>query len=83
MASHAIVEIDKQDNMKIISIIISLTVLVSVLVETISLYDGFFVERISEGQFEYSDLNGWITNKKSTEICLNDSQCGGFTHKVW
>jgi hypothetical protein len=68
--------------MKLFSLKIALIVLVSLLVETISLYDGFSVGRISEGQFEYSGLNGWMTPKIATEICKNDPQCGAFTFKV-
>ena len=43
---------------------------------------GFFVGRISEGQFEYSDLNGWMTPRKAIEVCEGDEKCGGFTYKV-
>ena len=68
--------------MKLFSLTISYIALVSLLDTTSSLYGGFSVGRISEGQFEYSDLNGWMTPKKATDICKNDSQCGGFTYKV-
>ena len=42
----------------------------------------FYIGRISEGQFEYSDLNGWMTPKKAEKICESDLKCGGFTYKV-
>ena len=44
---------------------------------------GFYVGRISEGQFEYSDLNGWMTPRRAQNICENDLKCGGFTYKVF
>ena len=47
-----------------------------------SAQSGFFVGRISEGQFEYTDLNGWMTPRKAIEICEGDDKCGGFTYKV-
>ena len=43
---------------------------------------GFSVGRISEGQFEYSELNGWMTPRRARSLCENNSQCGGFTYKV-
>ena len=43
---------------------------------------GFSVGRISEGQFEYSQLNGWMTPRRARSLCENNSQCGGFTYKV-
>jgi hypothetical protein len=47
-----------------------------------SVQSGFFVGRISEGQFEYTDLNGWMTPRKAIDLCENDEKCGGFTYKV-
>ena len=44
--------------------------------------EGFYVGRISEGQFEYSDLNGWMTPRNAKDICEKDAKCGGFTYKV-
>lgn len=46
-----------------------------------SVQSGFFVGRISEGQFEYTDLNGWMTPRKAIDLCENDEKCGGFTYK--
>ena len=43
---------------------------------------GFFVGRVSEGQFEYSDLNGWMTPREAAKLCEKDKKCGGFTYKV-
>ena len=48
-----------------------------------SVQSGFFVGRISEGQFEYSDLNGWMTPRTAKDLCENDEKCGGFTYKVF
>jgi len=42
---------------------------------------GFHVGRISEGQFEYPQLNGWLTPPKAVILCEEDPQCGGFTYK--
>ena len=42
----------------------------------------FYVGRISDGHFEYSYLNGWMTPGKAQNICENDPKCGGFTYKV-
>ena len=44
--------------------------------------NGFFVGRVSEGQFEYPDLNGWMTPRKAIQDCEEDKKCGGFTYKV-
>ena len=41
------------------------------------------VGRISEGQFEYAALNGWMTPREGKDLCDKDPQCGGFTYKVW
>ena len=41
------------------------------------------VGRISEGQYEYSALNGWMTPAEAKDLCEKDPQCGGFTYKVW
>eukprot|EP00092_Neocalanus_flemingeri_P032574 GFUD01035430.1.p1 GENE.GFUD01035430.1~~GFUD01035430.1.p1 ORF type:complete len:611 (-),score=162.78 GFUD01035430.1:61-1893(-) len=46
-----------------------------------AIHGGFYVGRISEGQFEYSDLNGWMTPRKAKELCEKDAKCGGFTYK--
>ena len=43
---------------------------------------GFYVGRISEGQYEYSSLNGWMTPRTAQDVCETDQQCGGFTYKV-
>ena len=43
---------------------------------------GLFVGRVSEGQFEYSDLNGWMTPREAVQLCEEDKKCGGFTYKV-
>ena len=42
----------------------------------------FRVGRISEGKFEYSELNGWMTPGEGKELCDRDDRCGGFTYKV-
>ena len=47
-----------------------------------SAQSGFFVGQVSEGQFEYSDLNGWMTPREAAKICEKDKKCGGFTYKV-
>ena len=47
-----------------------------------TLQSGFSVGRISEGQFEYSELNGWMTPRRARSLCENNSECGGFTYKV-
>ena len=47
-----------------------------------SVKSGFSVGRISEGQFEFSELNGWMTPRRARLLCENNSQCGGFTYKV-
>ena len=47
-----------------------------------TLKPGFSVGRISEGQFEYSELNGWMTPRRARSLCEENSQCGGFTYKV-
>ena len=47
-----------------------------------SAQSGLFVGRISEGQFEYTDLNGWMTPMKAIRLCEEDKKCGGFTYKV-
>ena len=39
------------------------------------------VGRISEGQYEYDKLNGWMTPRTAESLCENDGQCGGFTYK--
>ena len=43
---------------------------------------GFHIGRLSEGQFEYPALNGWMTADSAKQLCDNDSVCGGFTYKV-
>ena len=43
---------------------------------------GLYVGRIPEGQYEYSDLNGWMTTGEAIDLCENDAKCGGFTYKV-
>ena len=43
---------------------------------------GLYVGRIPEGQYEYPDLNGWMTTKEAIDLCENDAKCGGFTYKV-
>ena len=42
----------------------------------------FVVGSFSEGQFEYSELTGWMNPKEGKELCDNDERCGGFTYKV-
>ena len=42
----------------------------------------FLVGRVSEGQFEYPELNGWMSPRTAVENCENDTKCGGFTYKV-
>ena len=57
-------------------------VLISADVNIESAPNGFFVGRISEGQFEYTDLNGWMTPRTAIQLCEEDKKCGGFTYKV-
>ena len=38
--------------------------------------------RISEGQFEFPELNGWMTPGQGQQLCDRQPQCGGFTYKV-
>jgi len=42
---------------------------------------GLFIGRISEGNFEYSKLNGRMTAENAIKLCDNDEKCGGFTYK--
>ena len=42
----------------------------------------FLVGRLSEGQFEYPHLNGWMTPRQAKQLCDEDQQCGGFTYKA-
>ena len=57
-------------------------VIISGDVDITSATSGLFVGRISEGQYEYSDLNGWMTPRKAIQLCEMDMKCGGFTYKV-
>ena len=43
---------------------------------------GFYIGRLSEGQFEYPALNGWMTTASAKKLCDDDNMCGGFTFKV-
>ena len=45
------------------------------------LYREFVVGRLSEGQYEYSKLNGWMTPQRAKKRCDRDVKCGGFTYK--
>ena len=41
----------------------------------------FLIGRIPPGSFEYPELNGYFSPKKSVRICESDPACGGFTFK--
>ena len=43
---------------------------------------SFYTGRLSEGQFEYPELNGWMTTESAKKLCDDDNMCGGFTYKV-
>ena len=44
--------------------------------------DRLYIGRIVEGQFEYPELNGWMTPLEAIHICENDEKCAAFTYKV-